>query len=59
MSTRMALTSFPLPVAVKQAWNFALFTGGDAHRLQLAGSHAYVANRQHINRPLRGRCCAP
>lgn len=50
MSTRMALTSF-LPVAVKQAWNFALFTGSDTHRLKLAGSHAYIANRQHIDRP--------
>lgn len=53
MSTRMALTSF-LPVAVKQAWNFALFTGSDTHRLKLAGSHAYIANRQHIDRPFAG-----
>lgn len=57
MSTRMALTSF-LPVAVKQAWNFALFTGSDTHRLKLAGSHAYIANR-NTSIALRGRCCAP
>ena len=40
--------------SVEQTGNFALFTGGDPHWLQLPGRHTHISHRQYIDRSFAG-----